>query len=191
MRSLLQKSFISTGVVLASLALGGNAMAAGAHVGARQMAVPKASRSAADVAAVAPYPDFSAADTATSRSHPGYGIAARTPYPLGFAPSGAGAGLRVNVGQLIGLLMGGSWSVHYGGKISGSASGTYDPSWDSPSASTPIDNGAEDAANAAAAAAAQQDAADAAALDASIAAAEEQNDEANAATQQTLINNGM
>jgi hypothetical protein len=57
MKSLIQKSFISTGLVLASLALGGHAMAATAHVKARTTP-PAASRLGVDVAAIPPYPNY-------------------------------------------------------------------------------------------------------------------------------------
>ena len=57
MKSLIQKSFIPTGLVLASLALGGPAMAATAHVNARTTP-PAASRLGLDVAAIPPYPNY-------------------------------------------------------------------------------------------------------------------------------------
>jgi len=75
------------------------------------------------------------------------------------------------------------------------SSGSYDPTFDTPtpdtSASDAVGWAAEQNAQDAAAMAMQEEDQSLNDLDASIAAAEEQNDEANAATQQTLINNGM
>lgn len=115
-----------------------------------------------------------------------------------------GAGPGVNVGQLVGAMLG-MVPPQYAGIVQSAmrqaalhrpsgtyeSSGTYDPSFDSPSASTPIDNSASDAAAAAAAAASEQNLNDSMALTASMAAAEQENDAANAATLQTEINAGM
>lgn len=107
-------------------------------------------------------------------------------------------GPGVNVGQLFGAMFGmvppqyagivrsatrqAAWQETYGG---------YDPTFDAPATSAPIDNSASDAAAAAAAAASEQDLNDSMALTASMAAAEQENDAANAATLQTEINAGM
>ncbi len=172
MRSLIHKSFISTGLVLASLALGGHAMAATAHVKART---------------APPNGRFNAA------ARPAY------PYPVG---GYFGAGPGVDVGQLVGTMLG-MVPPQYAGIVqsamrqaashrsSGTSSGTYDPSFDSPTTSTPIDNSASDAAAASAAAVSEQNLNDDMAMTASMAAAEQENDAANAAALQTEINAGM
>jgi hypothetical protein len=108
------------------------------------------------------------------------------------------AGAGNNVGQLIGAMLG-MVPPQYAGIVrratrqaaSNESSGTYDPSFDSPSTSTPIDNSASDEAAAAAAAVSEQDLNDSMALTASMAAAEQENDAANAAALQTEINAGM
>jgi hypothetical protein len=200
MKSLIQKSFIPTGLVLASLALGGPAMAATAHVKARTTP-PVAARLGVDVAAVPPYPNYAPAAGANSQRNGRFNAAARPayPYPVGVY-SGAGPG--IDVGQLVGAVLG-MVPPQYAGIVQsamrqaashrsyGTSSGGYDPSFDSPSPSTPIDNSASDAAAASAAAASQQSLNDEMALTASMAAAEQQNDAANAATLQTEINAGM
>jgi len=172
MRSLIHKSFISTGLVLASLALGGHAMAATAHVKART---------------TPPNGRFHAA------ARPAY------PYPVG---GYFGAGPGIDVGQLVGTMLG-MVPPQYAGIVqsamrqaashrsSGTSSGTYDPSFDSPTTSTPIDNSASDAAAASAAAVSEQNLNDDMAMTASMAAAEQENDAANAAALQTEINAGM
>jgi hypothetical protein len=198
MKSLIQKSFVSTGLVLVSLALGGHAMAATAHVKARTTP-PAASRMGVDVAAIPPYPNYTDAVGPNPQSR--FNATARTTYPY---PAGGhfGAGPGTNVGQLIGSMLG-MVPPQYAGIVQsamkqaathrsyGTSSGGYDPSFDSPSPSTPIDNSASDAAAASAAAASEQNLNDEMALTASMAAAEQQNDAANAATLQTEINAGM
>lgn len=196
MRSLIQKSFIPTGVVLASLALGGHAMAATAHVKARTTP-PAASRLGVDVAAVPPYPNYTPAAGPNWQSNGRFNAAARSAYPY---PVGGyfGAGPRIDVGQLVGAMLG-MVPPQYAGVVQSAMrqsashefSGTYDPTFDSPSPPTPIDNSASDAAAAAAAAASQQSLNDEMALNASMAAAEQQNEAANAAALQTEINAGM
>ena len=200
MRSLIQKSFISTGLVLASLALGGHAMAATAHVKART--TPQAaSRLGVDVAAIPPYPNYRSAAGPNSQRNGRFNAAARPAYPY---PVGGyfGAGPGIDVGQLVGAMLG-MVPPQYAGIVQsamkqaaahrsyGTSSGGYDPTFDSPSPSTPIDNSASDAAAASAAAASEQNLNDEMALTASMAAAEQQNDGANAAALQTEINAGM
>ena len=200
MKSLIQKSFIPTGLVLASLALGGHAMAATAHVKART--TPQAaSRLGVDVAAIPPYPNYTPAAGPNSQRNGRFNAAARPAYP--YQTGGRfGAGPGVDVGQLVGAMLG-MVPPQYAGIVqsaisqaaphrsSGTSYGGYDPSFDSPSPSTPIDNSASDAAAAAAAAASEQNLNDEMALTASMAAAEQQNDAANAASLQTEINAGM
>jgi hypothetical protein len=200
MKSLIQKSFISTGLVLASLALGGHAMAATAHVKARTTP-PAASRMGVDVAAIPPYPNYTDAVGPNPQRNSRFNAAARPSYRY---PAGGqfGAGPGINVGQLIGSVLG-MVPPQYAGIVqsamrqaashrsSGTSSGGYDPSFDSPSSSTPIDNSASDAAAASAAAVSEQNLNDETAMTASMAAAEQQNDAANAATLQTEINAGM
>jgi hypothetical protein len=200
MKSLIQKSFIPTGLVLASLALGGPAMAATAHVKARTTP-PAAARLGVDVAAVPPYPNYTPAAGANSQRNGRFNAAARPAYAY---PAGvySGAGPGIDVGQLVGTMLG-MVPPQYAGIVQsamrqaashrsyGTSSGGYDPSFDSPSTSTPIDNSASDAAAASAAAASEQNLNDEMALTASMAAAEQQNDAANAATLQTEINAGM
>jgi hypothetical protein len=74
-----------------------------------------------------------------------------------------------------------------------SDTGGYDPTFDSPTydSSADVDNSQSQAAIDASDQAMQQEDQSLQDMDASNAAAEEQNDEANAATQQYLINNGM
>jgi hypothetical protein len=200
MKSLIQKSFISTGLVLASLALGGHAMAATAHVKARTTP-PAASRLGVDVAAIPPYPNYTDAVGPNSQRNGRFNAAAPPAhrYPVG---GYLGAGPGINVGQLIGSMLG-MVPPQYAGIVqsamrqaashrsSGTSSGGYDPSFDSPSTLTPIDNSASDAAAASAAAVSEQNLNDETAMTASMAAAEQQNDAANAATLQTEINAGM
>jgi hypothetical protein len=200
MRSLIQKSFISTGLVLASLALGGHAMAATAHVKARTTP-PAASRLGVDVAAIPPYPNYTSAAGPNSQRNGRFDAAARPAYRY---PVGGyfGAGPGIDVGQLVGTMLG-MVPPQYAGIVqsamrqaashgsSGTSSGTYDPSFDSPTTSTPIDNSASDAAADAAAAASEQNLNDDTAMTASMAAAEQENDAANAAATQIDINAGM
>jgi len=201
MKSLIQKSFIPTGLVLASLALSGHAMAVTAHVKARTPP-QAASRAGVDVAAIPPYPNYTPALGPNSQRNGRFKAVARPAYPY---PVGGhfGAGPGIDVGQLIGGILG-MVPPQYAGIVQNamrqaashrssgtSSSGGYDPSFDSPSPSTPIDNSASDAAAASAAAASEQNLNDEMALTASMAAAEQQNDAANAAALQTEINAGM
>jgi hypothetical protein len=199
MRSLIHKSFISTGLVLASLALDGHAMAATAHVKARTTP-PAASRLGVDVAAIPPYPNYTSAAGPNSQRNGRFSAAARPAYPH---PVGRyfGAGPGIDVGQLVGTMLG-MVPPQYAGIVqsgmrqashrsSSTSSGTYDPSFDSPTTSTPIDNSASDAAAASAAAVSEQNLNDDMAMAASMAAAEQENDVANAAALQTEINAGM
>jgi len=200
MKSLIQKSFISTGLVLASLALGGHAMAATGLVKARTTP-PAASRRGVDVAAIPPYPNYTSAAGPNSQRNGTFTVAARTAYPN---PVGGyfGAGPGVDVGQLVGAMLA-MVPPQYAGIVqsamrqaaahrsSGTSSGTYDPSFDSPATSTPIDNSASDAAAASAAAVSEQNLNDDTAMTASMAAAEQENDAANAAAVQIDINAGM
>jgi hypothetical protein len=114
-----------------------------------------------------------------------------------------GAGPGINVGQMVGAMLG-MVPPQYAGIVQSAmrqaashqssgtySSGTYDPSFDSPSTSTPIDNSASDAAAASAAAVSEQNLNDDTAMTASMAAAEQENDAANAAAVQTDINAGM
>jgi hypothetical protein len=199
MKSLIQKSFIPIGLLLASLALGGHAMAATAHVKARTP--PQAtSRMGVDVAAIPPYPNYTDAVGPNSQRNGSFNAATRPSYRY---PAGGhfGAEPGINVGQLIGGMLG-MVPPQYAGIVQsamkqaashrsyGTSSGGYDPTFDSPSPSTPIDNSASDAAAASAAAASEQNLNDEMALTASMAAAEQQNDAANAAALQTEINAG-
>jgi hypothetical protein len=154
MKSLIQKSFVSTGLVLASLALGGHATAATAHVKARTTP-PAASWQGVDVAAIPPYPNYTDAVGPNPQRNARSNAAARPAYRY---PAGGhfGAEPGINVGQLIGGMLG-MVPPQYAGIVqsamrqaashrsSGTSSGTYDPSFDSPTTSTPIDNSASDA----------------------------------------------
>jgi hypothetical protein len=196
MRSLIQKSYISTGLVLASLALGGHAMAATGLVKARTTP-PAASRLGVDVAAIPPYPNYAPAAGPNSQRYGRFNAAAWPAYPY---PVGGyfGAGPGIDVGQLVGAMLG-MVPPQYANIVqnamrqpaSEQSSGTYDPSFDSPTTSTPIDNSASDAAAASAAAVSEQNLNDDMAMTASMAAAEQENDAANAAALQTEINAGM
>jgi hypothetical protein len=200
MKSLIQKSFVSTGLVLVSLALGGHAMAATAHVKART--TPQAApRLGVDVAAIPPYPNYTPAAGPNSQRNGRYSAAARPDYRYPARGYFVGAEPGINVGQLVGAMLG-MVPPQYAGIVQsamkqaashrsyGTSSGGYDPTFDSPSPSTPIDNSASDAAAASAAAASEQNLNDEMALTASMAAAEQQNDAANAAALQTEINAG-
>jgi hypothetical protein len=85
MKSLIQKSFIPTGLVLASLALSGHAMAATAHVKARTPP-QAASRAGVDVAAIPPYPNYT--DTRWDRTRKGTaGTMPLRGLPIGIQPA--------------------------------------------------------------------------------------------------------
>jgi hypothetical protein len=200
MRSLIQKSFIPTGLVLASLALGGHAMAATAHVKARTPP-PAASRPGVDVAAIPPYPNYTPAAGPNSQGNGRFNAAARPAYPY---PVGGyfGAGPGIDVGQLVGTMLGmvppqyaqivqNAMRESASHRSSGSyeSSGSYD--FSPPSPTVDVDNSQSQAAIDASDQAMQQEDQSLQDLDASIAAAEQQNDAANAAALQTDINAGM
>jgi len=188
MRSLVQKSIVTIGLIAASVALAGNAMAASTHDGKKPAA-----------AQARPYPNYTSAASPVSLNRGGYDAAARPAYPHR-AARGVGPGIDVSrsVGAMFGIL-----PPQYAALVqnairesaSHQSSGTYEPSWQSPTYDTspPVDVGAdaEQAATNALAAAATQEATDNMAMVQSMQAAEEQNDEANAATLQTEINAGM
>ena len=209
-KSLLYRLLVSSAIGLVSLTSAGQAMAASPHHKATphrtvSASAARAHRSQAplDVAAIAPYPNYSSNTAPAPYARAGYDTAARAPYPptayraqWGYGPQwGYGypfGGPGIDVRQLIASVLG-SVPLRYSGKVtvsSGSSDYDYTPSPDT-SVSDAAGWAAEQAANDAAAAASAQSAADTQALDQSIAAAEEQNDEANAATEQYLINNGM
>jgi hypothetical protein len=162
--SLKSVSLISTAVLAAALAAGSNAALAASPPAHRSTTVAHVSH-----------------PRATTR------VAARRPQ---FAQPGG-----VDVGQILQAMLGMVPPQYVGAvqnairraashRSSATSSGTYDPSWETPSydTSTPIDNSASDAA-----AAAAQAAADSVAMSQSLAAAEEQNNEANAAFTQDMI----
>lgn len=192
MKSLIQKLLVSTAIVIVPVAFAGNAMAASPHHRARAPAARAAYRYQAplDVAAIPPYPNYSSKPAPAPSFRAGYDIAARPAYPL-WAGRYPVAARGIDVGGLIAALLGGAIPLHYGGKVSVSGSSDWSPSYDTTSPAADVGTAAEQIAADAAAAAAQQNDANLTALDASIAASEQQNDAANAATQQYLINNGM
>lgn len=209
MKSFIQRMLVSTAIAVVSLGSSGHAMAASPrstvalhHRGAAPVArATYRYRARLDVAAIPPYPNYSSGAAWASRSRAGYDMAARRPYPrweggypvVQWAPGYPVAGPAIDVRGLIAAVLGGSVPLHYGGRGRDSGSGSYvdySPSPDT-SASDAAGWAAVQSANDAAAAAAAQSAADTQALNASMAAAEAQNDAANAATQQYLINNGM
>jgi hypothetical protein len=195
MQSLIQRILVSTAIAIVALGSAGNAMAANPHVRARAPAAqaPYRYQAPLDVAAIPPYPNYSPEAATPPYSRAGYDIAARPPYPQwagGYPVAGSG----IDVGRLIGVLLGGALPLHHGGKVAVSGSGSYDwstsPTYDT-SPPADVDAAAEQSAIDATDAAIQQNDANLDALDASIAAAEQQNDAANAETQQYVINNGM
>jgi hypothetical protein len=197
MRSLFQKSLISSGILIVSLALAGNAMAANSHVKARTTAVQSSYRPTVDVAAIPPYPNYSSSPSSVSPSRGGFDVAANPPYSY---PTASFGGPGINVGQLIGAVLGGlppqyaaivqNAMTHRG---SHGSSGTYDSTWDSPTydTSSPTDTSVQDSLNEQSEAQSLQEMNDTNAMTASMAAAEQQNDAANAAALQTEINAGM
>jgi hypothetical protein len=82
-------------------------------------------------------------------------------------------------------------TTHAARGTSSSDAGGYDPTFDSPSPAVEVDNSQSQAAIDAADQAMQQEVQSLQDMNASNAAAEAQNDAANAATQQYMINNGM
>ncbi len=155
------KSLLRCGVIVTSLALATNAFAADISI-----------------------PHSAAAAHVTHR------VVARNRRPAFVQPAG--------IGQLVGALLG-MVPPQYAAIVQNAmrqpathrSSGTYDPSFDSPTTSTPIDNSQSQAAIDASDQAMQQEDQSLQDLDASIAAAEQQNDAANAAAVQTDINAGM
>lgn len=189
MRSLIRKSLSSVGAIVLSFALAGNALAAGTHVKAKTRAAATPFRSTLDVAALPPYPNYTPeASPAAPRYR--YAVAPEPSYSYPYRTPQYPAGGGVDVGQLIGALLG-SVPAQYRGRAG--AGGSYASSPESPTYDTPspVDNGADQAAADAASAAAIEQANDTASLNASMAAAEQQNEAANAATIQTEINAGM
>jgi hypothetical protein len=192
MKLLIQRLLVSTAIAIVALGSAGNAMAANPHYKARASAAqaPYRYQAPLDVAAIPPYPNYSSNAAPAPHSGAGYDFATRPPYPQwtgGFPVAGRG----IDVGQVIAALFGGALPLHYGKvAVSGSDSSDWSPTYDT---SPAVDVGPtpEQTSADAAAAAMQDEDANLAALDASIAAAQEQNDEANAATQQYLTNNGM
>jgi hypothetical protein len=205
-KSLLHRLLVSTAIGLLSLASAGQAMAANPHHHRAPLhhsasATPAPSRYQAplDVAAIPPYPNYSSGPSPAPYARGGYDSAARPSYPqwgggypvAQWGPGFPFGGSGIDVRQLIASVLG-SVPLHSGGRVTAADAGSYDytPSPDT-SAADAAGWAAEQEANDATAAAIQQNDANLQALDQSISAAEEQNDEANAATQQTLINNGM
>jgi hypothetical protein len=174
MKSLITKSLIRSGLIVAALAWTGSAvMAANVPVVHKSAPVAHVSRPQATARVAARY---------------------RQPRLAGYPDLGQliqgffGGVLPPQYTRLIASAAARASSSHRG---SGSGSGSYDPSWDSPSPSIPIDNSASDAAIAG-------EEADLNALQQSMQATQQQNDEANAETnagiaaaQQTEINAGM
>jgi hypothetical protein len=163
MKSLIRKSYIAAGLVLASVALGGHAMAATTHVKARTTP-PAASRLGVDVAAVPPYPNYAAGPNAQRNAR--FNAAAQPGYQY---PAGGYYGGRqsIDVRQLVGAALG-MVPPQYAGIVqsamqqaashrsSGTSSGGYDPTFDSPSPPTVVDNSQSQAAIDASDAAIQQ-----------------------------------
>jgi hypothetical protein len=196
MRSLFQKSFVTTGLVVASLSLVGNAMAANAH--ARTKVSATQPRATVDVAAIPPYPNYTSSASPSSPSRGGFDVAASPAYSYPYRGAGYPAG--IDVGQLVGSMLG-MLPPQYAAIVqnamthpgSHGSSGTYDSTWDSPTydTSSPPDTSVQDSLNEQAEAQSLQEMNDTNAMTASMAAAEEQNDAANAAALQTEINAGM
>jgi hypothetical protein len=183
MRLLIRKSLASAGAIIVSLALAGNAFAAGTHVKTGTRAAAPPFRATLDVAAIPPYPNYTPEAFPAARTR-GFDVAAQPyeatyPYRSGRYPV-AGA----DAGQLFGALFGGM-PVQYRGRAAASGGGSSDTAPDSPTYDIPA------ASDSSAAAAAIQQANDEAALNASVAAAEQQNEAAQAAAIQTEINAGM
>jgi hypothetical protein len=213
MKALIQRMLVSTAIAIVSLGCGGYAMAASPQhkanvnhkAGASAAQAPSRYQARpVDVAAIPPYPNYSSYAAPSPGGRAGYDIAANAPYPqwgrsypiLQWAPGYPVGGAGIDIGGLIAALSGSGFPLHYGSMVAASGSDSYDysPAYDA----APADAGAADVGAAAEQAAAdavtaaeQQEATDLSALNASIAAAEEQNDEANAATEQYEINNGM
>ncbi len=176
-KSLKTTSLISTGLIVASLALTGNA------------------------AMAANLPVHKAAAT-THVVHPRVAthVVARRPGPPaqfgfdvgGFIQAMFGGALPPQYARIVQNAVRGAASHKYAGSA-GSArdSGGYDPTFDSPSPPVDVDNSQSQAAIDASDQAMQQEDQSIQDMDASNAAAEQQNDAANAAAVQTDINAGM
>jgi hypothetical protein len=175
-KSLKTTSLISTGLIVASLALTGNAAMAA------NLPVHKAAATAHVV-------------------HPRVAhVVARRPGPpaqLGFDVGGFiqamfGGSLPPQYAQIVQNAVRGAASHKYAGS-GGYArdTGGYDPTFDSPSPPVDVDNSQSQAAIDASDQAMQQEDQSLQDMDASNAAAEQQNDAANAAAVQTDINAGM
>jgi len=105
MKSRFQISLVTTGLVAASLALAGNAMAANVHARIRAIAAQPAY---VDVAAIPPYPHSSFTATPGFRSGARDNVAARSlySYPYRYGRNFA-AGPGIDVGQLIAATLSG------------------------------------------------------------------------------------
>jgi len=199
LKSLLHRLLVSSAIAVVSLAGAGQSMAASPHHkatlhhSAGASAAPYRYRAPLDVAAIPPYPNYSANAAPAPRAPARDDIAARPPYPQwGYAYPVAGPGIDVR--GLIAVLLGGAVPLHYSGQGAVAASGSYDDSAPAYDNSPTVDTSSA-AADALAASEEEdqiiQENNDTMALTASMAAAEEENDEANAATLQTEINAGM
>ena len=135
MKSLITKSLIRSGLIVASMALTGSAaMAANLPVVHKSVSVAHGSRPQAATRVAARYrrPPIAGNNDLVQLIQGFFGGVLPQPYTRLIASAAARA------------------SASYQG------SGTYDSSWDSPSSPTPIDNSASDAAAAAAAANSQE-----------------------------------
>jgi hypothetical protein len=174
-KSLKTTSLISTGLIVASLALTGNAAMAA------NLPVHKA-----------------AATTHVVQPRVATHVVARRPGPPaqfgfdvgGFIQAMFGGSLPPQYARIVQNAVRGAASHKYAG---GSArdTGGYDPTFDSPSPPVDVDNSQSQAAIDASDQAMQQEDQSLQDMDASIAATEQQNDAANAAAVQTDINAGM
>lgn len=194
MKSFIQKMLVSTAIGIVSLASVGHAMAASPHHYRARVSAARAPyhyQAPLDVAAIPPYPNYSSQASPAPRYRSRYDIAARPPYPRW--GSGYRGAQPFDVGRMVAALFGGAVSLHYSGRVTASDSYSYD--YSSPPDTTAADVSAaaeqEQNVNDETDAAIQENNANLQALDQSIAASEAQNDAANAATQQYLINNGM
>ena len=175
-KSLKTTALMSTGLILASLALTGNAaMAANLPVHKAAATTHVVQPRVAHVAARRPGPPV----------QPGFDVG-------GFIQAMMGGSLPPQYTQIVQNALRGAASHRYAGS-GGSArdSGGYDPTFDSPSPAVDVDNSQSQAAIDASDQAMQQEDQSLQDMNASNAAAEQQNDAANAAAVQTDINAGM
>jgi hypothetical protein len=175
-KSLKTTSLISTGLIVASLALTGSAaMAANLPV----------HNAAAITHVVHPRIAHVVARRPGLPAQPGFDVG-------GFIQAMFGGSLPPQYTQIVQNALRGAASHKYAGSA-GSArdTGGYDPTFDSPSPPVEVDNSQSQAAIDASDQAMQQEDQSLQDMDASIAAAEQQNDAANAAAVQTDINAGM